>query len=49
MSVSDKLDSELEAKIKEIRTLVDRIAVADRNLAVLMHSVNKDPLPSSEF
>ncbi len=49
MSVGDKLDSELEARIKELGTLAERIAVVDKNPALLMHSVNKDPLPSSEF
>ena len=49
MGVGDKLDSELEARIKELGTLPEWIAVVDKNLGLLMYSVNKDPLPSPEF
>jgi hypothetical protein len=49
MGVTDRLDSELDERIGEIKDLVWKIAAADKIAAALIHLQNKDPLPRKDF
>ena len=47
--VSERLDADLDERIEHILRLVRRIAKADKIASVIIHQLNKDPLPSKNF
>jgi hypothetical protein len=49
VGLNEFFDSELIARITEIRNLVLKIAIADKYIAILLHAVNKSPPPMSRF
>lgn len=46
--VSERLDVDLDERIEHILGLVRRIAKADKIASVILHQLNKDPLPSKD-
>ena len=49
MDVSERLDSEVDERIAHVLELVRKIAEADKIASAIVHLVNKDPLPLTEF
>ena len=49
MDVSERLYLELDERIDHILELVRRIAEADKIASVIIHLLNKDPLPNRKF
>lgn len=49
MDVSERLDSEVDERIEHILGLVRSIAKADKTASVVIHVLNKDPLPTKDF
>jgi len=49
VGLTDLLGSELHQRINDIKTLVRKIATADKVVAVTIHMCNKDPLPTHDF
>ena len=49
MDVTDRFDGELDQRIGHIQELVRNIATADKVASVLIHILNKDPLPRKDY
>jgi hypothetical protein len=49
IDISENLDAELDERIGHIKELVRKIAAADKVASLLIHILNEDPLPISDF